>query len=245
MVVTSQGQQFPAKLGSSSKGNFGAVQLPAEQYGCVPQTGAGYWSDLMAGNLDVCDLKVNDVLPVKTGAVNGPTSDLAQRIGSDTHSFLDVVQPDPNGGFSKLLDPSCPRLVVMPIVVNNNTGLSNWPNGSGTDVRIVAFALVYIVDWNTPSPGGSLKGAASPLISIFHPLCGETAMSFLDTIPSRFSSHGTSCSVAAADAIFRHGSSSTSRRPPRARYSSSAWISSGCRSDCALPIPSPLITMAS
>jgi Flp pilus assembly protein TadG len=147
------GQEFPAKFGDSSKGNFGAIQLPAEQYGCVPQSGASYWSDLMAGNLDICDLHVNDVLPVKTGAMSGPTGDLAQRIGSDTHGFLDVVQPDPNNGFSKLLDPSCPRLVVMPIVVNDNTGLSDWPNGSGTDVRIVAFALVYIVDWNTPSPG--------------------------------------------------------------------------------------------
>jgi Flp pilus assembly protein TadG len=147
------GQEFPAKLGNSSKGNFGAVQLPAEQYGCDAASGASYWSDLMAGNLDVCDLAVNDVLPVKTGAISGPTGSLAQRIGSDSHGFLDVVEPDPNGGFSKLLDPSCPRLVVMPIVVNNDTGLSDWPSGSGTDVRIVAFALVYIVDWNTPSPG--------------------------------------------------------------------------------------------
>jgi len=45
------------------------------------------------------------------------------------------------------------RGTAVPIVVNNDTGLSDWPNGSGTGVRIVAFALVYIVDWNTPSPG--------------------------------------------------------------------------------------------
>src|SRR2546426_5040460 len=144
------GQEFPAKLGNSTKGNFGAVQLPAEQYGCAPQNGASYWKQLMSGTLDICDLHVNDTLPVQTGAISGPTDALAQRIGSDTHSFLDVVEPDPNGGFSKLLDPSCPRLVVMPIVVNNNTGLSAWPNGSGTDAGSGASGLGYPVDWNTP-----------------------------------------------------------------------------------------------
>jgi hypothetical protein len=95
---------------------------------------------------------VNDVLPTKPGAMAGPTDGLATRIGSDAHGFLDVVQPDPNGGFSKLLDPTNPRIVVMPIVVNNDDGSSKWPSGKN-EVRVVAFALVYIVDWNTPSAG--------------------------------------------------------------------------------------------
>src|SRR5438552_3750754 len=117
------------------------------------QNGHRYWRQLMSGSVAICDLPVDDTLRVQSGSISRSTDPLAQRIGSDTHSFLHVVEPDPNGGFSKLLDPSCPRLVVMPIVVNNNTGLSDWPSGSGTGVRIVAFALVYIVDWNVPSPG--------------------------------------------------------------------------------------------
>ncbi len=149
------GQEFPAKLGDSSGGNFGAIQLPVEQQGCDPTalSGGSDWQSLMAGNTyDVCQVAVNDVLTSKPGKMAGPTDGLATRIGSDMHTFLDVVQPDPNGGFSKLLDPSCPRIVVMPIVVNNDDGSSNWPNGKN-EVRVVAFALVYIVDWNTPSPG--------------------------------------------------------------------------------------------
>ncbi len=149
------GQEFPAKLGDASGGNFGAIQLPVEQMGCDPfaLTGGAAWKSLMAGNTyDVCDVAVNDVLPSKPGKMNGPTDDLSIRIGTNTQSFLDVVQPDPNGGFSKLLDPTCPRIVVMPIVVNNDDGSSNWPNGQ-SEVRVVAFALVYIVDWNNPSPG--------------------------------------------------------------------------------------------
>jgi Flp pilus assembly protein TadG len=149
------GQEFPAKLGDSSGGNFGAIQLPVEQAGCdaFALTGASEWKSLMAGNVyDVCDVSVGQPLPVKPGAMAGPTDDLSIRIGSNTQGFFDVVQPDPNGGFSKLLDPTCPRIVVMPMVVNADTGDSSWPSGSGT-VRVVAFALVYIVDWNTPSPG--------------------------------------------------------------------------------------------
>jgi Flp pilus assembly protein TadG len=149
------GQEFPAKLGDASGGNFGAVQLPVEQLGCDASalSGGSAWKSLMAGNTyDVCDIAVNDVLPSKPGKMNGPTDDLSIRIGSNAQSFLDVVQPDPNGGFSKLLDPDCPRIVVMPIVVNNGTGLSDWPSGK-SEVRVVAFALVYIVDWNNPSPG--------------------------------------------------------------------------------------------
>ncbi|MDX6547954.1 MAG: hypothetical protein QOG33_1504 [Gaiellales bacterium] len=150
------GQEFPAKLGNSSGGNFGAIQLPVEQAGCDPFAlgGASDWKSLMAGNVyDVCDVSVGETLPAKPGAMSGPTDDLAIRIGSDTRGFYDVVQPDPNGGFSKLIDPTCPRIVVMPIVVNADTGASAWPSGSSGTVRVIAFALVYIVDWNTPLPG--------------------------------------------------------------------------------------------
>jgi Flp pilus assembly protein TadG len=149
------GVEFPAKLGSSSSGNFGAIQLPVEQAGCNPSAlnGAADWANEMAGQYDICPVSVGDVLPVKPGAMNGPTNALAQRIGTNTQTFQDVVGTDPNGGFSSLLDPSSPRLVVMPIVVNDKTGLSNWPNGGSSSVRVVAFALVFIVDWNNPSPG--------------------------------------------------------------------------------------------
>src|SRR5437764_1393275 len=59
--------------------------------GIRPSPGGGNAAEHLgsAHELDVCDLAVNEVLPVKTGAVSGPTGALAQRIGSDSHGFLD------------------------------------------------------------------------------------------------------------------------------------------------------------
>ena len=107
----------------------------------------------MAGTDTFCSVSVGDNLPVQTGKMNGPTDGLAQRIGTDQTPFDQVVQTDPNGGFSKLLQPTNPRVVVMPIVANAVDGSSTWPTGGSGSVQVVAFALVYIVDWNTPSPG--------------------------------------------------------------------------------------------
>lgn len=147
------GQEFPAKLGDSSKGNLGAIQLPVQENGCAPPNGGAAWRAEMAGTDTFCSVSVGDNLPVQTGKMNGPTDGLAQRIGSDQTAFDQVVQTDPNGGFSKLLQPTNPRVVVMPIVVNAVDGSSTWPTGGSGSVQVVAFALVYIVDWNTPSPG--------------------------------------------------------------------------------------------
>jgi putative Flp pilus-assembly TadE/G-like protein len=150
------GTEIDLKLagGGGTTGNYGALQLPSEQNGCTPGTGARDWSDLLGGSTDPCTLHVGDAVPTQPGVATGPTDQgMDQRIGSNSDTFDQVVRTDPNGGLSTIIKPDSPRLVEVPIVVDAGSGSSSFPNGK-KDVRIVGFAYFFITSWG----GGEIKG---------------------------------------------------------------------------------------
>lgn len=157
--VPPYGTTFDLKVasGNGASGNYGAIQLPVQENGCAPPSGAAGWTgELNGSTYTPCQVNVGDTLPVKTGSMSGPLdSGLTARIGSNTQSFSDVVQTDPNGGQAKIVDPTSPRLVVVPIVTDMSNG-SNWPSGASSTVRVAAFAIVFITSWGNPT--GSVQG---------------------------------------------------------------------------------------
>jgi hypothetical protein len=149
-IIPATGTETTLKFsgGSGATGNYGSIELPYEQDGCQAGNGAD-WSRLLEGTYTPCKLSVDDTIPSEPGAKVGPTDNgLDQRIGTNSDTFDDVVELDPNGGLATILKPDSPRLVAIPIVVNAADGTEAWPLGGSGELRVVGFAYFFITGWD-------------------------------------------------------------------------------------------------
>jgi hypothetical protein len=136
------GNPYPVYTDNRNNANNGAVSLPyVSGPNCPTPNGANPYRDEIAGDLNPCAISVGQVIDLKTGNNTGPTSQgLNDRIPV-WKTFSEIVTPVGNGEY-QVLDSTTGQLVMIPIVENLSGGTS-WPNGSG-QMRVVGFAWFVI-----------------------------------------------------------------------------------------------------
>jgi Flp pilus assembly protein TadG len=146
------GQQYSLYTDNTSPNN-GAVSINGKDVNgnCQGTSGANDYSNEINGSLQVCDVSVGDVLPVKSGQNSGPTKQgITQRI--TTWDPISAIVQFTQNGQANILKPNSPQLVILPVVVNAADGSTTWPGGSG-NLRVVGFAFFVLT-----SPGYAQNG---------------------------------------------------------------------------------------
>jgi len=144
------GQPYPIYTKDTANANNGAISLPyVNNANCPDPNGASIYSDEIAGTTQVCPVSVGETVDTKPGNNSGPTSQgLNQRITSwKTLNQIVQFQAD---GTAKLLDPSSPQLVIVP-VLTNQSGQSAWPDGTSAPMTVVGFAWFVITSCGDPA----------------------------------------------------------------------------------------------
>jgi hypothetical protein len=92
-------------------------------------------------------------LPLTETGINGTKvpQALNTMVGGDAHSFDQVASLNPETGLAHIKDPSCPRILVCPIIVDPGPPIAySWEAIKGSKkVRIIAFAYFYLEDWGS------------------------------------------------------------------------------------------------
>jgi hypothetical protein len=129
----------------NSTPNNGALSLnTVSGTSCNTTSGASDYRDEITGAQVICPAKVGDVVSPKTGQNAGPTK---QGLDIRVTTWLPVSSIVSVGvnGLATLILPSSPQVVLIP-VVENMSGGTTWPSGSGT-VRIVGFAVFVMTGY--------------------------------------------------------------------------------------------------
>jgi Flp pilus assembly protein TadG len=129
--------------------NNGALRLAGWDTGsgtCSASTvnglgGASLYAAEIGGGVTVCPIKVNDVIATKTGKNSGPTTQaMTDRCaGANLEPASSVVSFTANGT-PTLVEPASCQLVLLPTVVDADTGNPVWPVQGSGQVRVVGFS---------------------------------------------------------------------------------------------------------
>jgi Flp pilus assembly protein TadG len=143
------GQPYPIYTKDTGNANNGALSLPyVNNANCPVPNGANIYSDEIAGTTQVCPVSVGETVQTKPGDNSGKTAQgLNLRIS--TWEPLDQIVQFQNDGTAVLRDPNSPQLVIIP-VLTNQTGQSQWPNGSSAPMTVVGFAWFVITSCGDP-----------------------------------------------------------------------------------------------
>ncbi|HET6850021.1 MAG TPA: pilus assembly protein TadG-related protein [Gaiellales bacterium] len=128
--------------------NNGALRLPAWDTGSstcstsgLSGGGASLYAAEVSGGVTVCPVKINDVLGTKTGQNSGPTTQaVTDRCGGAALQPVSSIVSFPAGGTPNLLKPASCQVVLLPLVVDANTGNPVWPTTGSGNVRVVGFS---------------------------------------------------------------------------------------------------------
>lgn len=142
------GTTYPIYTDNSGPNN-GALRLPGWDTasstcttGSVNGLGGAslYRAEVGGGVITTCPVLVNDVLQTKTGQNTGPTTQgVTNRCGNILQPATTIAS-FPSMGTPSILQPASCQLVLLPVVVDANTGASTWPKTGSGDVRVVGFS---------------------------------------------------------------------------------------------------------
>jgi Flp pilus assembly protein TadG len=137
-------------------GNFQFVDLVGEQLDHSGGSG-DITGPLENGGISE-PVYVDELYYTQTG-INGRNFSRAINtwIGSDTCTFESVTS-DNGDGTVEILDDTCHRIVICPIIVNAEDGSANWPGGQSVSIRIVGFAYFFISEVGTSGNQGYING---------------------------------------------------------------------------------------
>lgn len=117
--------------GGQQMGNFQALAIDGDGADVYRRT-------LHSGSLT--SVTAGSYVPTATGNLVGPTRQgLQDRIGDNTQTFAQVVQPPLDGSSYVILDPNSPRLVLVPIIQELVS--------PSEDVLVQGFGLFFIDDF--------------------------------------------------------------------------------------------------
>jgi Flp pilus assembly protein TadG len=150
------GNQYSLYVDNSTPNN-GALSLKGKDSSgsCQSTSGASDYNNEIIGTLQVCDVSVGDVEPVKTGQNTGPTKQGIDTRITSWDPLSAIVQFTANGQ-ATILKPNSPQLVLLPVVEDMNGG-TTWPSGSGT-VRVVGFAYFVLTQPGYTNGGKTVLG---------------------------------------------------------------------------------------
>ena len=129
--------------------NNGALRLTAWDTGsstCSASTvnglgGASLYAAEVGGGVTVCPIKVNDVIATKTGQNSGPTTHaMTDRCGGAALQPASSIVSFTANGTPTLVKPASCQLVLLPVVVDADTGNPVWPSQGNGQVRVVGFS---------------------------------------------------------------------------------------------------------
>ena len=127
--------------------NFGSIRLPAwdtASHTCTTSGvggGANLYASEVSGSVTVCPVKVTDVIATKTGGNAGPTTQaLSDRCGGAGLKPVSTIASFPTTGAPSLLQPASCQVVLLPVVVDADTGNPVWPKTGSGNVRVVGFS---------------------------------------------------------------------------------------------------------
>jgi Flp pilus assembly protein TadG len=127
--------------------NFGSIRLPAwdtASHTCTTSGvggGANLYASEVSGSVTVCPVKVSDVIATKTGGNAGPTTQaVSDRCGGAGLKPVSTIASFPATGTPRLLQPASCQLVLLPVVVDADTGNAAWPTRGSQSVRVVGFS---------------------------------------------------------------------------------------------------------
>ncbi len=144
------GQPYPIYTKDTGNANNGALSLPyVQSANCPVPNGANIYSDEIAGTTQVCPVSVGETLQTKPGDNSGKTAQGLNLRITNWEQPDQIFQPQPDGTV-KLLDPTSPQLVVIP-VLTNPSGQSQWPNGTSSPMTVVGFAWFVITSCGDPA----------------------------------------------------------------------------------------------
>jgi hypothetical protein len=136
----------------------GALSLNAKSGStCQSTSGAADYKNEIIGPPNgsvVCDVSMGDVLPVKTGQNTGPTAQGIDKRITSWDPLTAIVQF--TNGQPNILKPNSPQLVLLP-VVEDMSGYSTWPSGSGT-VRVIGFVYFVLTQPGYTNGGKTVLG---------------------------------------------------------------------------------------
>lgn len=149
------GENTEIKTAANNTGNRGAIAPHGGTSTCEKSAGANDFEAFILtseyGGTDACSVLPGETVMTETGNMAGKArSGFNRRIGSNSQSFDDVFEIDPQmPDHYYVKDVDSPRLGIVPIIENTD-GTTNWPGGS-KPVKIVGYVLVYI--GHTGEPG--------------------------------------------------------------------------------------------
>ena len=144
------GSPYPIYTKDTANANNGAISLPyVNNANCPVPSGASIYSDEIAGTTQVCPVSVGETVNTKPGDNSGKTAQgLNLRITS--WETVDQIVQFQNDGTATLIDPNSPQLVIIP-VLTNQSGQSQWPNGTSAPMTVVGFAWFVITSCGDPA----------------------------------------------------------------------------------------------
>ena len=145
------GQQYSIYTKTTANANNGALSLPyVSGSNCPDPSGANAYQNEITGTLPECPISVGELVDTKTGDNSGPTAKgLNDRI-TTWKTVAQIVQIDGTGQVTKILDPTNPQLVMIPVLVNPD-GSNGWPSGSSSPMKVVGFAWFVITSCGDPA----------------------------------------------------------------------------------------------
>jgi Flp pilus assembly protein TadG len=156
--------------------NNGAVRLAAwDGSSCSTSGGSALYSNELGGSETLCPVVVGDTEKTDAGQNAGPTTQgVSDRCPGGLKPVSQVVTFNA-AGTPTIVDASSCQLVLLPVVVNDADGSSNWPANGSTPLRVVGFSwwvigsvtqngkvvqATYVGDApTTPGSGSSLPSA--------------------------------------------------------------------------------------
>ena len=139
------GKVYALKLGAGT-----VDSLPVGQIGGNFQAmafggtgGSDYRDNIINGSSQ--EIFIGRYYSTEPGNMTGPTKQgLTSRIGSDSHSFFDVIGIDDTGKYY-VIDETCPRVIYVPIV-------DTFLGTSGRDdIQILKFSVFFLESYDSSS----------------------------------------------------------------------------------------------
>jgi hypothetical protein len=138
----------------ASSGNFGGVDLPVKELGCVYGKGANDYYDLIARRENTCGVKTNELLPVEPGNKAAGGTALEDRGAIHNFDPYSILTTYANGN-TEITDYNHPNVVVIPII-------EAFHQGSSAPFQVVALAWFIISDYTNKTVTGMFVRSGAP-----------------------------------------------------------------------------------